>query len=67
MAKWPARRTRNPTVPGFKSSSGHWLELFLVFPSQVVGHACKQAIGCLLPAGVFNPVMLYLNDLSLII
>ena len=25
---------------------------------QILGHACKYPTGCLLPVGVFNPVML---------
>ena len=30
---------------------------------QILGHACKKPTGCLLPVGVLNPVMLYLNYL----
>ena len=48
--------------PGFESRSGHLLDLFSV---ELVSRACKKPTGCLLPVGVFNPVMLYLNDLFL--
>ena len=33
----------------------------------IVYHAFKQPTGCLLPVGVFNPVMLYLNYLYVIL
>ena len=33
---------------------------------QILIHACKKPTGCLLPVGVFNPVMLYLNYLFLL-
>ena len=45
--------------PGFESRSGHLLDLGSVVPSS------KFSAGCLLPVGVFNPVMLYLNYLFL--
>ena len=34
---------------------------------QILAHACKKPNGCLLPVGVFNPVMLYLDYLFLCI
>ena len=32
---------------------------------QILRHACKYPTGCLLPVGVLNPVMLYLNYMFL--
>ena len=46
--------------PGFESCSGHLLDLFSVVPSSN-----PRSTGCLLPVGVFNFVMLYLNYLFL--
>ena len=43
--------------PGFYSRSWDLLDLFSVK---------STATGCLLPVGVFNPVMLYLNYLFLL-
>ena len=51
--------------PRFKSCSGELLDLFLVVLSSILSHACKYPTGCLLPVGVSNPVMLYLNFLFL--
>ena len=64
MVEWSAT-TRNPAFPGLNPS----LVTFWIcsWPSlvQILGHACKQPTCCLLPVGVFNPVMLYLNYLFL--
>ena len=53
--------------PGFESHSGHLLDLFSVVLSSHPHHACKKPTGCLLPVGVYNPVMFYLGFLCLVI
>ena len=51
---------------GFKSSSGHMLDLFLVVPSSNPSPHLYIIANWLPPASwVFNPVMLYLNYLFL--
>ena len=65
VAEWSAHRTRNPAVPG----SSPALATCWIWSSssrvQIPGHACKLTIGCLLPVGVLNPLMLYFNYLFL--
>ena len=53
--------------PGFESHSGHLLDLFSVVLSSHPRHARKKPTGCLLPVGVYNPVMFYLGFLCLVI
>ena len=65
MAEWSARRTRNPAVPGSSPALATCWICVLSSRVQILGHACKEPTGCLLPVGVFNPVMLYLNYLFL--
>ena len=53
--------------PGFKSRSGHNLELFLGTRVQLLSHACtyvNSQLVCLLPVGILNFVM-HLNYLLL--
>ena len=46
--------------PGFEYRSGHLLDLF-----SGVQTSNPRPTACLLPVGVFNPIMLYLNYLFL--
>ena len=57
MAEWSGRRTRNPAVPG---SSLALATCWICCSATLVN---SQLHGCLLPVGVFNPVMLHLNYL----
>ena len=41
--------------------SGYLLVCSRSSPLEILGHACKKPSGCLLPVGLFYPVMLYLN------
>ena len=63
--EWSARRTRNPAVPGSSPALATCWICARSSRVQILGHACKQPTGRLLPVGVFNPVMLYLNYLFL--
>ena len=65
VAEWLPRRTHNPAVPGSSPALATCWICVLSSRVQILGHACKQPTGCLLPVGVFNPVMLYLNYLFL--
>ena len=65
VAEWSARRTRNPAVPGSNPALATCWICARSSRVQILGHACKQPTGRLLPIGVFNPVMLYLNYLFL--
>ena len=59
------RRTCNPMVPDSSPARATcWISTRLS-RVQILGHACKWPTGCLLPVGVINPVMLYLNYLFL--
>ena len=66
VAEWSARRTCNPAVPGSSLALATCWICARSSQVQILGHACKQPTGRLLPVGVFNPVMLYLNYLLLI-
>ena len=66
VAEWSAPRTRNPAVPGSSPALATCWICARSFRVQILGHACKQPTGCLLPVGSFHPVMLYLNYLFLI-
>ena len=61
--EWSARRTRNPVVPGSSPALDTCWICSRLSRVQILGHACKKPTGCLLPVGVLNPVMLYLNYL----
>ena len=63
VAEWSARRTRNPVVPGSSPALDTCWICSRLSRVQILGHACKKPTGCLLPVGVLNPVMLYLNYL----
>ena len=63
MAEWSARRTRNPVVLGSSPALDTCWICSRLSRVQILGHACKKPTGCLLPVGVLNPVMLYLNYL----
>ena len=63
VAEWSARRTRNPVVPGSSPALATCWICSRSSRAQILGHACKWPTGCLLPVGVLNPVMLYLNYL----
>ena len=55
--------------PRFESRSGDLHDLSSVMTRvQIVGHSCKKPTGCLLPVGVFNPVIyVVVNFLSQVI
>ena len=63
MAEWSARRTRNPAVPGSSPAMATCWICARSSRVQILVHACKWPTGCLLPVGILNPVMLYLNYL----
>ena len=65
VAEWSACRTRNPAVLGSSPALATCWICARSSRVQILDHACKQPTGCLLPVGVFNPVMLYLNYLFL--
>ena len=65
MAEWSALRTRNPAVSGSSPALAFCSICSRSSRVQILGHACKQPTGCLLPVGVFNSVMLYVNYLLL--
>ena len=61
MTEWSARQTRNPAILGSSPALATCWICARSSQVQILGHACKR----LLPVGVFNPVMLYLNYLFL--
>ena len=66
MAEWSARRTRNPAVPGSSPAlplAGFVLDRPEFKSTATLVNSQQLPTGCLLPAGVLNPVMLYLNYL----
>ena len=60
---WSARRTRNLVVPGSSPALATCWICSRSSRVQILGPACRQPTACLLPVGVLNPVMLYLNYL----
>ena len=63
MAKWSARQTYNSAIPGLSPALASCWICTRSSRVQILGHACKKPTGCLLPVGVLNPAMLYLNHL----
>ena len=58
VAKWSARQTRNPAVPGFESRSGHLLDLFHGTPEfKSSATLVNSQLVCLRPVGILNNVM----------
>ena len=55
--EWLAHWTCNPAVPG--SSPGHTGFFLSHFNFKSFGPTLVKSQVCLLPVGVFNPVMLY--------
>ena len=62
VAKWSGH-THNPVMPGLSPTLATCWICSRLSQAQILGHACKQPTGCLLPVGVLNAVMLYLNYL----
>ena len=63
MAEWSVRQMCNPVVLGSSPALATCWICSRSSRVQLLGYACKYPTGCLLPVGVFNPFMLYLNYL----
>ena len=66
-AEWSACRNLSPGVLGSSPSLATCWICSVLSGVQNLGHTCTSPAGCLLPVGVFNPIMFYLDYLSLII
>ena len=63
VAEWSGRRTRKPVVLGSSPAMATCWICSRQSRAQILGHACKQPNGCLLPIGILHSFMLYLNYL----
>ena len=63
MAEWSAHQTPNPVALSLSPNLAMCWICSQLSRVQILSHACKWPTGCLLPVGVFNHVMFYLNYL----